>query len=164
MKAVSDAPGIVPISTSAEEKRQSAIKGAFLSEFIDMFDIYLPAVALSPVLFVFHPTGASSSTDAILNSLVFVTTLLGRPLGATLFGMVADRIGRRTASIYSVSGFGIITLLIAFLPGYQTIGVSAYWLLILLRFLDGVCLGGGYTGAIPLALEYSEKHRRGFVG
>jgi MFS family permease len=153
-----------PADQSMDVKRRSAIKGAFFSEFIDMFDIYLPVVVLSPVLFFFQPAHLSVGVEAILASLVFITTLLGRPVGALLFGMVADRIGRRMASIYSVSGFGFITLLIALLPGYQSIGILSYLLLVVLRFLDGICLGGGYTGAMPLAIGYSKKHQRGFVG
>ena len=146
------------------ERRRTAIRGAFFSEFIDMFDIYVPVIVLAPVLFYFQPAHLDPATVAILGSLVFITTLLGRPVGALIFGMVADRIGRRLASIYSVAGFGIITFLIALLPGYRSIGFSSYLLLVLLRFLDGICLGGGYTGAHPLAIEYAEKHRRGFVG
>jgi MFS family permease len=157
------------VSPSADERsidarRRNAIKGAFFSEFIDMFDIYLPVVVLSPVLFFFQPPHLSSGMETILASLVFITTLLGRPIGALLFGMVADRVGRRKASIWSVSGFGVVTLLIALLPGYQSIGIASYWLLVLLRFVDGIFLGGGYTGAMPLAIEYSKKHQRGFVG
>ncbi|MDB6049398.1 MAG: transporter [Pseudomonas sp.] len=149
---------------SVEKKRRNAIKGAFFSEYIDMFDIYLPVVVLAPVLFFFQPKNLSVGMEAILASLVFITTLLGRPIGALLFGMIADRTGRRMASIYSVSGFGVVTLLIALLPGYESIGVSSYLLLVLLRFIDGIFLGGGYTGAMPLAIEYSKKHQRGFVG
>ncbi|CAG4897691.1 MFS transporter [Paraburkholderia gardini] len=149
---------------SVETKRRNAIKGAFFSEFIDMFDIYLPVVVLSPVLAFFQPAHLSRGMETILASLVFITTLLGRPVGALLFGMVADRIGRRKASIWSVSGFGVVTLLIALLPGYESIGIMSYWLLVLLRFVDGIFLGGGYTGAMPLAIEYSKKEQRGFVG
>jgi MFS family permease len=149
---------------SVDAKRRNAIKGAFFSEFIDMFDIYLPVVVLSPVLFFFQPPHLSGGMEAILASLVFITTLIGRPVGALLFGMVADRTGRRKASIYSVTGFGVVTLLIALLPGYETLGVGSYWLLVLLRFIDGIFLGGGYTGAMPLAIEYSKKSQRGFVG
>jgi MFS family permease len=152
------------IEQSIETKRRNAIKGAFFSEFIDMFDIYLPVVVMSPVLGYFQPPHLSTGMETILASLVFITTLLGRPIGALLFGMVADRIGRRMASIWSVSGFGVVTLLIALLPGYETLGIVSYWLLVLLRFVDGIFLGGGYTGAMPLAIEYSKKEQRGFVG
>jgi len=116
------------------------------------------------VMFLFQPPDLSRGAQAILASLVFITTLLGRPLGALLFGIVADRLGRRTASIYSVAGFGGVTLMIALLPSYDRIGVASYWLLVLLRFVDGIFLGGGYTGAMPLAIEYSKKAERGFVG
>jgi MFS family permease len=158
------APGSTAAAGDIEAKRASAIKGAFYSEFIDMFDIYLPVVVLAPVLAYFQPAHLDPATANILASLVFITTLLGRPIGAFLFGLIADRIGRRKASIYSVTGFGVVTFLIALVPGYQTIGIASYLLLVILRFLDGIFLGGGYTGAHPLAIEYSKKHQRGFVG
>ena len=101
-------------------RKRNAIRGAFASEFIDMFDIYLPVVVLAPVLALFPAAEASAGEQAILSSLVFITTLLGRPIGGLLFGMVADRVGRRAASIYSVPGFGVVTLAIASLPGYET--------------------------------------------
>src|ERR1700760_4734638 len=85
---------------SIDARRRSAIKGAFFSEFIDMFDIYLPVVVLSPVLFFFQPPHLSSGMETILASLVFITTLIGRPVGALLFGMIAGRIGRRNGSIW----------------------------------------------------------------
>jgi MFS family permease len=154
----------IAIETETDRKRRNAIKGAFYSEFIDMFDIYLPVVVLAPVLGYFQPARVDAATANILASLVFITTLLGRPIGAFLFGLIADRIGRRKASIYSVSGFGIITFLIALVPGYQRIGIASYLLLVTLRFLDGIFLGGGYTGSHPLAMEYSKKHQRGLVG
>lgn len=160
-----DAAGARPASSqSIEEKRRSAIRGAFFSEYIDMFDIYLPVVALAPVMFMFQPTNLSPQMETVLASLVFITTLLGRPIGALIFGLIADKVGRRAASIYSVAGFGVITLLIGLLPGYETLGLASYILLVLLRFLDGIFLGGGYTGAMPLAIEYSKKDKRGFVG
>lgn len=156
--------GLADSQASRAKKRRNAITGAFFSEYIDMFDIYLPVVALAPVMFNFQPQNLSPAAETVLASLVFITTLLGRPIGALLFGMVADRVGRRTASMFSVSGFGVVTLLIALLPNYQTLGLTSYVLLVLLRFIDGIFLGGGYTGAMPLAIEYSGKSQRGFVG
>jgi MFS family permease len=156
--------GFIAEAADRQGKRRRAIGGAVFSEFIDMFDIYLPTVVLSPVLFYFQPARLDPGEQAIFASLVFITTLLGRPIGALVFGVVADRFGRRMASITSVAGFGFITLLIAFIPGYHQIGIASYWLLVILRFVDGICLGGGYTGAHPLAIEYSEKQQRGFTG
>ncbi|HEY2223935.1 MFS transporter [Actinomycetospora sp.] len=154
----------VPETPERAAKRRSATRGAFFAEFVDMFDIYLPTVVLTPALIYFQPGGLDPGLTAILTSLVFVTTLIGRPIGAAIFGALADRVGRRRSTIASVSGFGVITLLIALVPGHATIGIASYWLLIVLRFLDGICLGGGYTGALPLAMEYSPKHRRGLLG
>jgi MFS family permease len=129
-----------------------------------MFDIYLPVVVLAPVLGYFQPAEIEPGLAVILDSFIFITTLLGRPVGALIFGRMADRIGRRMSSIISVVGFGVFTLAIGLLPSYQTIGISSYLLLLLLRFLDGVCLGGGYTASHPLAMEYSRKDQRGLVG
>jgi MFS family permease len=152
------------MTADVDAKRRTAINGAFLTEFVDMFDIYLPVVVLAPVLGYFQPAEIEPGLALILDSFIFITTLLGRPVGALLFGRMADRIGRRMSSIISVVGFGIFTLAIGLLPSYQTIGISSYLLLLLLRFLDGVCLGGGYTASHPLAMEYSRKDQRGFVG
>jgi MFS family permease len=154
----------VPESAERAAKRTSATRGAFFAEFVDMFDIYLPTVVLTPALLYFQPAQLDEGTTAIFTSLVFVTTLVGRPIGAAVFGALADRVGRRRSTIVSVTGFGVITLLIALIPGFTTIGIASYWLLIVLRFLDGICLGGGYTGALPLAMEYSQKSRRGLLG
>jgi MFS family permease len=151
-------------SSDLAAKRRSATIGAFFAEFVDMFDIYLPTVILTPALSYFQPAHLSPGLTAIFTSLIFATTLIGRPIGAAIFGHFADRVGRRKTTITSVAGFGIITLLIALVPGYSSIGIASYWLLITLRFLDGICLGGGYTGALPLAMEYSPKNQRGLLG
>jgi MFS family permease len=138
--------GVKP-DNAADRQRGNAIKGGFLSVLIDMFDIYPPVVILAPIQSYFLAASAAGESREVLDSLVFATTLVGRPIGALIFGRVADRIGRRKASIVSVTGFGIVTLLIALLPGYATIGAASYALLMLLRFIDGIFLGGGYTGA-----------------
>ena len=108
-------------------KRKSATRGAFYAEFVDMFDIYLPTVVLTPALIYFQPPGGyDPGTTAIFTSLVFATTLIGRPIGAAVFGALADRLGRRRSTIISVTGFGVITLLIALVPGYATLGVASF--------------------------------------
>ncbi len=148
-------------SGEREERARSALKGAFLGFYVDLFDIYLPIVVLAPAIAYFVSPDLSASATAIVSASIFAATLVGRPLGAAIFGHFADTIGRRRTAIISVAGFGTATLLIALLPGYEQWGILAVVLLIALRFIDGVFLGGEYTSANPLAMEYAPHEKRG---
>lgn len=148
---------------SRRQLRAATIGGAF-GFFVDMYDVYLPTIALTPALIYFVPKDLSATTASIIAAMVFVATLVGRPLGSVIFGRLADRIGRRTVTLWSIGGCGVTTLLIALMPGYSTWGLTAVAILIALRLADGVFLGGGYTGAIPLAMETAGNHRRGLYG
>ncbi|HVY17864.1 MAG TPA: MFS transporter [Rhodopila sp.] len=131
---------------------------------VDFFDIYLPVLALAPVIRYFEPPGLSPAASTTIYFFTFAATLFGRPCGAVIFGHWADKLGRRRTTMISIAGFGIFTVLIALLPGYATLGVWALVLLIALRFIDGVFMGGEYTSNNMLALEMVPKDRRGFVG
>ncbi|MEU4896522.1 MFS transporter [Streptomyces sp. NPDC044780] len=144
-------------------KAKAAIRSGVLAYFVDQFDIYLPIVALAPASAYFQSTGIDAGTAALLNAFVFAATLIARPLGAAIFGHFADTRGRRTSTLVAVAGFGVTTALIAALPGYETIGMASAGLLIALRFLDGIFLGGEYTTAVPLAMEWSPRRHRGLV-
>jgi len=132
--------------------------------FVDMYDVYLPVVALAPAISYFAAGGSSAVQMATLTAAIFAASLVGRPLGAILFGVMGDRVGRRRTTIVVAGGFTVCTGLIAVLPGYASIGGLAPALLVLLRLLDGVFLGGEYTAANPLAMEYAPRQRRGVYG
>ncbi len=138
--------------------------GAALGFFVDMYDIYLPAVALTPALVYFQPNVLSPPVIATVANVVLTVTLIGRPIGAFVFGHFADKIGRKTTAMVAVGGFGLITLLMGLLPGYRQWGLAALGTLIVLRLLDGIFLGGEYTAASPLAMEYAPKEKRGLYG
>jgi MFS family permease len=142
-------------------KVRAAVRGGTLAYFVDQFDIYLPIVVLAPATAYFQAADLGASTTALLASLVFASTLIGRPLGAVIFGHFADTVGRKRTTLVAVGGFGVITLITACLPGQETIGMWSVGLLIALRFVDGIFLGGEYTTAVPLAMEWSPKHKRG---
>lgn len=143
---------------------RKALIGAWLGFYVDMFDIYLPILALAPAMIYFIPDHTPAGAAAIISSLIFAATLVGRPLGAFIFGHVADTVGRKRATIVAVAGFGVMSVALAVLPGYQQWGIAAAVLFILVRFIDGVFVGGEYTGASPLALENSPQHKRGLYG
>jgi MFS family permease len=131
---------------------------------VDFFDIYLPVLALAPVIRYFEPPGLSATASTTIYFFTFAATLFGRPCGAVIFGHWADKMGRRRTTMISIAGFGAFTTLIAFLPGYAALGVWSLILLIAVRFIDGVFMGGEYTSNNTLALEMVPKERRGFVG
>ena len=158
----------MPSGLRAEQKltpqmRRCVIAGC-IGFAVDFFDIYLPVLALAPVISYFEPKGLSSAASTTVYFFTFAATLFGRPCGAVIFGHFADRIGRRRTTMVSIAGFGALTFLIACLPGYASIGAWALVLLIVLRFVDGVFMGGEYTSNNTLALEVVPKERRGFVG
>jgi len=142
-------------------KGRKAVWGAFVGFFVDMFDVYLPIVVLAPATIYFVSSDLSAPATAIVSGSIFAATLVGRPLGAIIFGHFADAIGRRRTTIISITGFGVCTLLMGLLPGYQQWGVAAVIALIILRLVDGAFIGGEYSAANPLAMEYSPKEKRG---
>lgn len=138
-----------------------ALIAAFVGFFVDMYDVYLPTVALGPAMAYFQPAMLSPALQSTLYYIIFALSLVGRPVGATLFGHFGDKVGRRKVTLISMGGFTIVTFLIVLLPGYETWGIASIGVLTLLRFVDGVFLGGEYTGANPLAMEYAPKEKRG---
>ncbi len=143
---------------------RKAIWGAFLGFFVDNYDIFLPVIALAPAIIYFIPKTISPTMAAIASAMIFATTLIGRPLGAFVFGHFADTIGRKRTTVISVAGFGVVTLIIAMLPGYEQWGANVIFIFIGLRLIDGIFLGGEYTSANPLAMEYCPKEKRGLYG
>ncbi|GAA2176029.1 MFS transporter [Agrococcus versicolor] len=145
-------------------RRRRAIRGAFFGFLIDSFDIYLPSVALLPAM-IYFTQGLDPAQTAVVTGFTLAATLFGRPVGAILFGHLSDRLGRKRVGAIAIYGFSAVTLVIACLPGSEQIGsVAAISLLLLLRFVDGVFLGGEYTAATPMAIEYAKTNRRGLVG
>lgn len=132
--------------------------------FVDMFDIYLPIIVLAPAIAYFIAPEMSQSTAAIVGGTIFAATLIGRPIGAAIFGHIGDTVGRKRATILALTGSGVATFLMALLPGYQFLGMLIVVIFVLLRLINGIFVGGVYTSANPLAMEYSPKEKRGFYG
>lgn len=128
-------------------------------EWYDFFFYSFLAVTVFPA--VFFPT-----LDPLVGVLAaFSTNFVGfvaRPLGGAFFGQFGDRIGRKSTLAVTLLLMGSATMLMGVLPGYATIGLAAPLLLSLLRFLQGIGLGGEWGGSVLLSLEYGDDRHRGF--
>ncbi len=140
---------------------RKAVRAAYFGFFVDMFEVYLPIAVLAPALVYFIPPGLGAPARATIFSVIFAISLMGRPIGSMIFGHFGDRLGRRRVTLISVAGFAIATMLVAALPGYRAWGGASIAGLLVLRLTDGVFVGGEYTAANPLAMEYSPKEKRG---
>ncbi|MCA1307359.1 MFS transporter [Microbacterium esteraromaticum] len=145
--------------TTRRSRSRPAVRAGLLGNFVDQFDIFLPIIALAPVAaLVLGPESAAAQTG-----LIFVATLFGRPLGAAIFGSIADRHSRTRTTKIAIAGIAVTTLMIAFIPGHDIGGVWTLWAFVALRFVGGIFLGGEYTAAIPLAMEWTTPRRRGML-
>lgn len=159
-----------PALTSASEGRapqhspRRATLAAFSGAFIEWYAFYLYGTAAAIVFpRVFFPD-ADPTISVIQSFGTFATGFLLRPAGAILFGHFGDKVGRKPMLILTILLMGISTFLIGFLPGYETIGIWAVILLITLRLMDGLAIGGEFGGGALLALENAPKNRRGLLG
>lgn len=130
---------------------------------LEFYDFTLYGVLAASISQHFFPS--SDPMASLLASLgAFAAGFLMRPFGATLFGFLGDRYGRKSALTISVLLMSIPTLIVGLLPTYQSIGVLAPLVIILCRLLQGLCTGGEYNGAAIFALEHIGKQYPGFSG
>jgi MFS family permease len=134
---------------------------SFVGTAIEFYDFYIYGTAAALVFgAVFFPEFSPAS--ATLASLAtFGVAFLARPLGGAIFGHFGDRVGRK-ALIFSLLVMGLATFFVGLLPGYVAIGVAAPLLLVVLRFLQGIGLGGEWGGAVLMAAEHAPPGKRAF--
>lgn len=144
-----------------EAKSKTAVRSAFSAYYVDMLDIYLPVLILAPAIGYFISPNLDDAWTAVASATIFVGTLLGRPLGAGVFGHLADIWGRKRVAVITMGASGATTLSMGLILGYESWGVFAVVLFVVLRFINGVFIGGQYTAANPLAMEYAPKQKRG---
>ncbi|WP_283743855.1 MFS transporter [Sideroxydans sp. CL21] len=137
---------------------------SFIGTAIEFYDFYIYGLAVAMVIGpVFFPN-SDPAVQALNAFLTFGIAFIARPFGALLFGHFGDRIGRKTTLVASLLVMGLSTTLIGVLPSYEAVGWLAPALLCLLRFGQGIGLGGEWGGAALLAAEYAPKGKRGWFG
>lgn len=154
-----------PVAVPKENTRGRVLFASLIGTTIEFFDFYAYATA-SVLVFptLFFPN--ASNVNAILSSFaIFGVAFVARPVGSILFGHFGDRIGRKGTLVASLLLMGIATFLIGFLPPAQgNFVVLAPLMLVLLRFAQGLALGGEWSGAALLATENAPANKRAIYG
>ena len=151
---------LAPAPEQVPAAGKAALRAGVVGNWVDNIHVFLPLTALAPALVHLAGPGATASVGA----LVVVAMLLGRPLGAVVFGRLSDRLGRTRTTRVAIAGTAACALAIACLPTHELAGPATLVLLLALRLVGGVFVAGEYSAAIPLAMEWSAPRRRGLMG
>ncbi len=138
----------------------TALAGSSI-EWYDFFIFGTAAALFFPDLFF---PGAGTFFATLLAFATFGVAFLARPVGGVIWGHFGDKVGRKKALVSALMTMGVATTLIGFLPTYATIGIAAPIVLVILRFAQGLAVGGQWGGAVLIATESAPRHRRGFYG
>lgn len=159
LNAAAEGSSSIPALTRRDRLR--AILGGSTGNLVEWYDWY--AYAALTLYFAPHFFPANDSTAQLLGAAaVFAVGFLMRPLGAWLMGVYSDRKGRKSGLALSVTLMCAGSLLIAFTPGYDVIGVAAPTLLVIARLMQGLSVGGEYGASATYLTEMAGKQRRGF--
>ena len=132
-----------------------------LGTLIEWYDFYIFGMLATTISAQFFPKG--NETAALLSTLaIFAAGFLVRPFGALVFGRLGDMIGRKSTFLLTLVLMGGSTFLIGLVPSYDAIGIAAPLLVLLLRLIQGLALGGEYGGAATYVAEHAPTNRRGY--
>lgn len=148
-------------STMTTRQRIWAIVGASSGNLVEWFDFYVYSFCSLYFAHIFFPSG-NPTTQLLQTAGVFAAGFLMRPIGGWLFGYIGDKHGRKTSMLISVCMMCFGSLVIACLPGYETIGVWAPALLLLARLFQGLSVGGEYGTSATYMSEVAVEGRKGF--
>jgi MHS family proline/betaine transporter-like MFS transporter len=130
---------------------------------LEWYDYALYAYMVTTISKLFFPAG-NEAVHLLATLGIFAVGFVARPFGGVLFGMIGDKFGRRTALVASIFLMAFPTGCIGLLPTYEQVGIVAPLLLVLLRVMQGLSLGGAFSGTVIFLVEHSPPSRRGLVG
>src|SRR6185503_663625 len=140
---------------------RAVIAASSAGTMIEWYDFYLYGTLAVFFSRLFFPTG-NPTTGFLASLATFGAGFAVRPFGAVFFGRVGDLVGRKYAFLVTLTIMGASTFGVGLLPTYETIGIAAPIILVLLRLLQGLALGGEYGGAATYVAEHAPDHRRGY--
>lgn len=159
--ANSPQPDNRPQTESDRRNRRRAVFASTVGAVIEWYDFGLYSIAAGLVFPALFFPGSDPIVGIISSYLVFAVGYIARPVGALVFGHFGDRLGRKGALVATVLLMGVGTFVVALVPTYAQIGIWGAVILSVLRFLQGMGVGGEWSGAILVSMEWSRPGRRG---
>ena len=136
------------------------ITASSLGTVFEWYDFYLYGL-LATIISAQFFSGVNETTGFIFALAAFAAGFAVRPFGALVFGRIGDLVGRKNTFLVTMGLMGLSTFLVGLLPSYASVGVAAPVLLVLLRLVQGLAMGGEYGGAATYVAEHAPDHRRG---
>ncbi|WP_343713527.1 MFS transporter [Inquilinus sp.] len=161
MTAASGAELRTPLRTLSKGEERKVIFASSLGTVFEWYDFYLYGALTAAIAKNFF-SGVNPTAAFIFTLLAFAAGFFVRPFGALVFGRLGDLVGRKYTFLVTIVIMGVSTSAVGFLPGYESIGIAAPVILIALRLLQGLALGGEYGGAATYVAEHAPQGRRGF--
>ena len=152
--------------SDAEQKRQlrRAVIASTVGTAIEWYDFFLYSALTSLVFVKLYFPNSEPLVGTLQAFSVYFVGFIARPIGAAIFGHYGDRIGRRKTLILTILLMGVATFLVGLVPSYESIGIWGAVLLTLLRFIQGIGVGGDWGGSVLLAMEWAKTNKhRGFI-
>jgi MFS family permease len=143
---------------------RTVLIASLIGTTIEWYDFFLFATAAGIVFPQLFYGDGDPTVATLLSFATFAIGFVARPIGGLIFGHIGDRVGRRETLIVTMALTGIATAAIGFLPTYAAIGVAAPILLVVLRVIQGIAIGGEWGGAVLMAVEYAPNGKRGLYG
>jgi MHS family shikimate/dehydroshikimate transporter-like MFS transporter len=147
-------------STEADTRR--VVLASFVGTTIEWYDFFLYGTASALVFNRLFFTNLDEMAGTMASFATYAVGFFARPLGGIVFGHYGDKLGRKSMLVTTLMLMGLTTFLIGLLPTYSQVGLWAPVLLVLLRFVQGIGVGGEWGGAVLMAVEHSRAGRRGY--
>ena len=143
---------------------RKVIAASFIGSVIEWYDFFIYGTAAALIFGQLFFPGSDPLTGTLYSFGTYAVGFIARPIGGVFCGHYGDKIGRKSMLVMTLIVMGVATTLVGLLPTYESIGIWAPILLVVLRFLQGFAVGGEWGGATLMAVEYAPPGRRGFFG
>ena len=139
------------------------VASCFLASCLEIYDFTIFAF-FAPIFQKNYFVFLSEESMLVITYLLFAIGFIFRPVGALIFGYIGDVYGRKKTLVVSVSLMGACSLIMFLLPPYQVIGIASCYIIVIIRIMQGLSVGGEFTGALIFAIEHTGSKNIGIVG